>query len=265
MRVLAAVAVMASGCAAGSVSAPAVVASAPAVGNHIAVASDAARRAPLAGIVIGIDPGHNGHNYAAPAYINRPVWDGREHKPCDTTGTETNAGYPEPRFTFRVARRLAHELRRNGATVVMTREDNNGVGPCVNRRARILNQAHAAVALDIHADGGPAAGRGFAILEPARTDVNRHVVAASARFGRVIKHELLAKTPMPVSTYDGRNGIAVRNDLAGLNLAKQPKVLIECGNMRNARDARLLTSRHFQHRLAVAFTAAVIRYLRKYS
>jgi len=47
---------------------------------------------------------------------------------------------------------------------------------------------------------------------------------------------------MPLSTYDGTDGLAPRDDLAGLNLATEPKVLIECGNMRNASDAALLVT-----------------------
>ena len=47
-------------------------------------------------------------------------------------------------------------------------------------------------------------------------------------------------TGMPVSTYDGADGLQPRNDLAGLNLTTVPKVLIETGNMRNATDAALL-------------------------
>ncbi|HVX68312.1 MAG TPA: N-acetylmuramoyl-L-alanine amidase [Mycobacteriales bacterium] len=236
--------------------------------SHIAARSAATHDSgsphlpPLAGVVVGIDPGHNGHNYMDPAYINHTVWNGREQEACDTTGTETNAGYPEPRFTFRVAKLLAADLRQLGADVVMTRHDNHGVGPCIDRRARILNRARATVAIDLHADGGPASGRGFAILEPVKSTVNRRVVGASAVLGRVVRHKLLTMTGMPTSSYDGHRGIAHRDDLAGLNLATQPKVLVECGNMRNARDARKLVSTHFQRRLAAAFTAAVTRYLR---
>jgi N-acetylmuramoyl-L-alanine amidase len=216
---------------------------------------------PLAGRVIGIDPGHNGRNYTDPTFLHRQVWNGREKEDCDTTGTETNAGYTEPKFTWRVAGFLAADLRRDGAKVVMTRHNNHGIGPCVNRRARILDHAHVAVAIDIHADGGPATGRGFAILEPVRDQVNHRIVGPSAVLGRIVRHELLAMTSMPTSTYDGRRGIAHRSDLAGLNLATQPKVLVECGNMRNARDAHLLTSTRFQRRVAASFAAAVVRYL----
>lgn len=62
---------------------------------------------------------------------------------------------------------------------------------------------------------------------------------------------------MPVSTYYGQDGIAFRNDLAGLNLTTEPKVLVECGNMRNSIDAALLTSASFQRELARAFTSAI--------
>jgi N-acetylmuramoyl-L-alanine amidase len=218
---------------------------------------------PLSGVVVGIDPGHNGRNYADPAYINHPVWNGREEEACDTTGTETDSGYTEPRFTFRVATYLARDLRRDGATVVMTRHNNHGVGPCVNRRARIIDKANAAVAIDIHGDGGPPGGRGFAILEPVRDHVNRHVIRSSAVFGNDVRRSLLSTTRMPESTYDGRHGIAKRDDLAGLNLATQPKVLVECGNMRNARDARMMVSSSFQQRLAIAFTRAIIDFLQR--
>ena len=47
---------------------------------------------------------------------------------------------------------------------------------------------------------------------------------------------------MPVSNYDGVDGLQPRNDLAGLNLTTVPKVLIECGNMQNATDAALLVT-----------------------
>jgi N-acetylmuramoyl-L-alanine amidase len=216
---------------------------------------------PLAGKVIGIDPGHNGANGTDPAYINHLIWNGRESETCDTTGTQTDAGYTEARFNFNVAMYLRADLRRAGARVVLTRTSNDGVGPCVNRRARILNAAHADVAIDIHADGGPPWGRGFTVLEPVADGPNDAVISSSERFGAGIRAALLRRTSMPVSNYYGHSGVQFRDDLAGLNLTTVPKVLIECGNMRNAVDAQLLTSASFQRRLAAAFTAAITRFL----
>ena len=69
---------------------------------------------PLAGKVVGIDPGHNGRNNTDPSYLNHQVWNGRQWEACDTTGTETNGGYPEPRFTWRVARTCGRTCRQPG-------------------------------------------------------------------------------------------------------------------------------------------------------
>jgi N-acetylmuramoyl-L-alanine amidase len=217
---------------------------------------------PLAGKIVGIDPGHNGGNFTDPDAIARQIWNGAEWEACDTTGTTTDGGYTEAQFNFNVAKYLRADLRRDGARVIMTRTSNTGVGPCVNRRAEIINAAHADVAVDIHADGAAASGRGFTILEPVADGPNDAVIAASQRFGGDVRQAMLAETTMPVSNYEGSGGIMPRDDLAGLNLTTVPKVLIECGNMRNAVDAGLLVTARFQQQVASALTAAIVRYLR---
>jgi len=217
--------------------------------------------APLAGITVGIDPGHNGGNATDPSFINHLIWNGRASETCDTTGTQTASGYTEARFNFDVARYLRAALLADGARVVMTRTSNHGVGPCVNRRAQILNDSSARVAIDIHADGGPAWGRGFTVLEPIADGPNDHVIRSSERFGRDVRAAVLTHTGMPVSDYYGSNGIEFRNDLAGLNLTTVPKVLLESGNMVNATDAALLTSPRFQRQLAAALLSAILAFL----
>jgi N-acetylmuramoyl-L-alanine amidase len=221
-----------------------------------------ARRLPLSGKVVGIDPGHNGGNFTDPASIAWQVWNGREWENCDTTGTETNGGYTEALFNFRVAEYLRADLIREGARVVMTRTANSGVGPCVDRRASIINGGHANVAVDIHADGAASWGRGFAILEPVADGPNNNVIGSSARLGADIRAAMLAGTQMPTSNYDGYDGIKYRDDLAGLNLTNVPKILIEVGNMQNATDAAMLTSATFQLQVAGALLAAIIKFLR---
>jgi N-acetylmuramoyl-L-alanine amidase len=216
---------------------------------------------PLAGKVVGIDPGHNGRNYTDPGFINHLIWNGREEETCDTTGTETAGGYTEAQFNFNVAEYLAADLRAEGAKVVMTRTSNSGIGPCVTQRSELLDRAHANVAIDIHADGGPADGRGFTILEPVADGVNNRVIGASKRFGRLVLQQFRELTGMPVSNYDGVDGISDRDNLAGLNLTTVPKVLIECGNMRNSTDAALLVRASFQRLAARALAAAITSYL----
>jgi N-acetylmuramoyl-L-alanine amidase len=216
---------------------------------------------PLARKIVGIDPGHNGGNFGDPAAINTMVWNGREAETCDTTGTQTATGYTEAQFNFSVATDLSADLIADGAQVVMARHSNTGVGPCVTTRAQIINTAKANVAIDIHADGGPASGRGFTVLEPVADGPNDGVIAASIAFGADVRAAMLADTPMPASDYYGQGGVIDRDDLAGLNLTTVPKILIECGNMTNGVDAGLLTATAFQQQVAKALTAAIVTFL----
>jgi N-acetylmuramoyl-L-alanine amidase len=216
---------------------------------------------PLAGKIIGIDPGHNGRNWTDPRYIDHQIWNGREWENCDTTGTQTASGYTEARFNFNVAMYLRADLVKDGARVVLTRHNNHGIGPCVNRRARILDRAHPRVSIDIHADYGPTSGRGFTVLEPVTDGPNDKVIRPSLRFRRDVHAAMLARTPLPVSDYYGHDGYIRRNDLAGLNLTTMPKVLIECGNMNNAADARLLVLPRVQRQIASALAAAIVKFL----
>src|SRR3954451_12924668 len=215
----------------------------------------------LAGKVIAIDPGHNGGNASHPSEINRQVDAGGFQKACDTTGTATNAGYPEAAYTFDVSTRLAAVLRAAGATVVLTRTSNDGVGPCIDERAGIGNRAQADAAVSVHADGGPSGGRGFHVIEPALVRGSPEpIVEPSARLGTALRDAFAADTPMPTSTYIGSHGIDVRGDLGGLNLSKVPKVFIETGNMRNATDAGLLSDAGFRQQAAEAIAAGLASY-----
>ena len=128
-------------------------------------------------------------------------------------------------------------------------------------RAEIIDRAHANVAIDIHADGGPPDGRGFAILEPVADGPNDRVIGASKAFGRILLELYHDVTGMPVSDYDGTDGISARDNLAGLNLTTVAKVLIECGNMRNGTDAALLTRPSFQRLAARALAQAIAAFL----
>ena len=138
---------------------------------------------------------------------------------CNTTGTETDSGYTEALFNWNVANYLMADLMAQGATVIITRHSNSGVGPCVNERADIMNESHADVRIGVHADGGPADGRGFGNLEPVADGVNNAIITQSQVFRSDVRSAFLAGTGMPLSTYDGTDGIAPADNLAGLNLS----------------------------------------------
>lgn len=216
---------------------------------------------PLAGKVIVLDPGHNGGNATHPAEINRKVDAGGFSKECDTTGTETDAGYPEHAFTWDVAQRAAAILRDRGAEVDLTRSNDTGVGPCVDQRAAIGNQAHADAAVSVHADGGPASGKGFHVILPGLLPGRNDAVVGPARALGEAVHAAMLTTGEPTSTYVGSGGYDVRTDLGGLNLSTVPKVFVECGNMRNTDDAARLTDPAFRQKVAQALADGLQDYL----
>ena len=217
--------------------------------------SAGSRRLPLLGKTIAVDPGHNGANWSHPAEINRRVDAGGFRKACDTTGTSTNDGYTEAAYNFDVAMRLARILRREGATVVLTRTSNDGVGPCIDERAAIGNDARADAAISIHADGRPPGGRGFEVIyKPQARD--------SRRLALALRRAFAAATGEPYSTYVGRDGLDVRTDLGGLNRSTVPKVLIETANMRNTADASRLESAAYRQREAGALARGLESFLR---
>lgn len=215
----------------------------------------------VSGKTVAIDPGHNGGNSSNSAAINRLVDAGGFMKACDTTGTSTNDGYSEAAYNWDVANRLKSLLEAQGVKVVMTRDSNDGVGPCISERAAIGNFAGADVALSIHADGSGAGNRGFHIIRPGSLPgLTEGIVAESDRFASLLREEIPA-TGMPPSNYIGSDGMDRRTDLGGLNLSKVPKVFVESGNMRDATDASLLTDPSFRQRLAERFNAAITRFL----
>jgi N-acetylmuramoyl-L-alanine amidase len=217
--------------------------------------------APLAGTTIVIDPGHDGGNGQHPDQINQPVPAGGFTKACDTVGSQTPGGYTEALFNLNVGRDLAHDLQALGATVVMTRTTNDGVGPCVNQRAAIGNVAHAAATISVHADGGPAAGRGFEVIQPGAV-MNAPIIGPSHSLALAVRDAYAAATGMPFADYIGSQGLDTRTDLAGLNLSTVPKVFIECGNMVSPTDAALLVTPAFQQQAARGLAAGLLTYLR---
>ncbi|MGH8792025.1 MAG: N-acetylmuramoyl-L-alanine amidase [Stackebrandtia sp.] len=218
---------------------------------------------PLAGRTITVDPGHNGGNADHPEIVDEPVDAGTHEKSCDTTGTETDDGYAEHEFNFDVATRLADLLRDAGADVVLTRDSDDGVGPCFSERAEIANEAGSDAAVNIHADGGPDDEGGFHIITPREIDGLTDDVAETSHDLAVDVRDAYRDgvEEIPPADYIGDDGINVRDDMGGLNLSEVPKVLAECGNMRNADDAALLSDPDVRQQIAEALADGLTRFL----
>lgn len=187
-----------------------------------------------------IDPGHQLGNSRFPDEINRIVDAGGLRKACNTTGTATASGVAEATVTWQIAQRLRDELLARGARVVLTRDGNSlrAWGPCVDERGRA--GARGDVLVSLHGDGNTTAGaRGFHAIVPS---AGAAPVTASARLGGDLRDALKAAGLRPATYLASDDGIVRRSDLGTLNLSPVPSVMLEMGNMRDARDADLLTT-----------------------
>ncbi|MDG9716024.1 N-acetylmuramoyl-L-alanine amidase [Streptomyces sp. DH24] len=230
-------------------------------------ASAPAGSGPLKGKVVVIDPGHNPANFQHPSEINRQVNIGTGWKECDTTGTATNDGYTEAKFTLDVAHRMRELLEQQGATVKLTQDADRPFGPCVDERARIGNAARADAVVSVHADGSAAGNRGFHVILPGSVHAGaadtRPIVGPSRDLGERVAGKFVRATGSAPANYVGDGtGLVTRTDLGGLNLSTVPKVFIECGNMRDSKDAALLTSGAWRQKAAQGISEGIVSFLR---
>jgi len=221
-----------------------------------------AEPAPLTGRAVALDPGHQLGNSRFPRRIAEPVWVGF-WKPCNTTGTATNGGFPEATFAWLVARRLQARLAALGATVRLTRTTNSldDWGPCVDERGRFGAKVGADLMVSLHGDGAAPGTRGFFVIRPGwRAGYTGDIVRPSRRLARDVRAGLL-DAGFPASTAYGGDGLEVRRDLGTLTMSDVPAVMVELGNMRNPGDARCMTSTRCSERYAQGLAAGVRDYL----
>jgi len=211
----------------------------------------------IAGMIVFLDPGHNGANDAS---ISKQVPTGRGGtKDCQASGTSTDDGYPEHTFTWDTTLRIRAELTALGVRTAMSRGNDNALGPCVDERATMANALAPNAIVSIHADGGPATGRGFHV-NYSSPPLNQAQAGPSVQFAQIMRDQLAGSGLTP-ATYIGSNGLYPRSDLTGLNLAQYPSVLVEMGNMKNPADSALMKTPEGRQKYADAVVRGIAGFL----
>lgn len=229
----------------------------PAILGAAAVLPAPRAAAGVAGMSVFLDPGHNAVNDAS---INQQVPNGRGgSKPCQTSGAAAGDGYPEHAFTWAVVGLIADQLNQMGVRTQLSRDGDGGVGPCIDQRAAAANAMRPDAIVSIHADGGPPSGSGFHVnySSPPLNDVQTGPAVQLAHAMR----DALAQSGLQPANYIGSDGLYGRDDLAGLNLAQYPAVLVELGNMKNAGDAARMESADGRAAYAAAVTRGIVAFL----
>jgi N-acetylmuramoyl-L-alanine amidase len=221
------------------------------------LATPRARAAGIAGMAVFLDAGHNAVNDAS---TNQQVPNGRGGtKQCNTSGTATDDGYSEHAFNWAVVGLISGSLDQLGVRTQISRDNDSSAGPCVDQRAGLANAMHPDAIVSIHADGGPSSGSGFHVnySSPPLNDAQSGPAIQLAQTMR----DALVQAGFHPSTYIGSDGLYGRDDLAGLNLAQYPAVLVELGNMKNADEAARMESADGRAKYAAAVTQGIVAYL----
>lgn len=211
----------------------------------------------IAGMIVFLDPGHNGANDAS---MTKQVPTGRGGtKDCQTSGTSTNDGFTEHTFNWDTVLLIRQELTQLGVRTAMSRGNDDQVAACVDERAAVANSLQPNAIISIHADGGPATGRGFHV-NYSNPPLNQAQAGPSVQLARTMRDQLLA-SGLPAANYIGSDGLYGRADLAGLNLAQYPAVLVELGNMKNPVDSALMESPDGRQKYADAVVRGIAAFL----
>ncbi len=205
------------------------------------------------GVVVVIDPGHQSRGDSR----HEPIGPGStQSKPRVTGGTSgVVTRIPEYEVALQISMNLKRRLEAAGVTVVMTRTTND-VNISNAERAAVADEANAALFVRIHADGSTDSSvAGISVLYPGENRWTAPFAATSKQAATRVHDALIA------STGATPRGTIARTDLSGFNWATVPSILVECGFMSNPVEDRLLSSPHYQDKLAEGMAVGILGYL----
>lgn len=199
------------------------------------VANDGEGR--LAGIKIGIDPGHQRRSNSG---LETVAPGSSEKKKKVSSGTQgVSTGIAEYVTVLEISLMLRDKLEAEGATVYMTRETHD-VDISNQERAKMMNNYGVDLMLRVHCDGSSnSSARGIGLYVSKSNSIAK------------ISYEY-ASIMLPIITqYTGANnrGVTVNDSYTGQNWAEVPCMMIECGFMSNKEDDKLLNDPAYQDKL----------------
>jgi N-acetylmuramoyl-L-alanine amidase len=229
-------------------------------GNNAGTGSPTATTVGMAAVqprqlVVVIDPGHQARSDQS----IEPVGPGSKVKKTKSTGGTTGVAthVPEYEVALQISTNLAARLRKAGVKVVMTRTTND-VNLSNAERAAMANRAKADLFIRVHGNSSPdSAKAGVSTLFPAANQWGRPYSLKSKQAALRVQRSVVSAT----GALDG--GVEPRGDLAGFNYAKVPSVLVECGFLSNAVEDRLLTSPHYQDKIAQGIADGALAFLER--
>ncbi len=186
----------------------------------------------IKGKVIVIDAGHGGYDPGA----------------IGVTGLEEKA------FNLDTALRLKNKLSEQGATVIMTREDDSFVG--LTTRATVANNAYADVFISIHANSSENSSK-------RGTSVHYYAPYSDPKlYAQFEERNRLAKTVQDyLVTLAGTIDLGIKQDnFSVLRNTEMPSILVETAFLSNREDEALLKNSQFRENVAQGIADGLTAY-----
>ena len=205
----------------------------------------------LAGITIGIDPGHQEHANSS----KEPIAPGSsETKAKVSSGTQgVSTRIPEYVTNLEVSLKLRDALEALGATVHMTRETHD-VDISNMERALMFNDLGVDLALRIHCNGANDKSVHGAGTYAKKTGEGQQ---ESERAATLILDALCAATGAK------RQGVFINDNYTGQNWSTVPCTMIEMGYMSNAEEDQKLNDPAYQDLLVQGIVEGICQYFER--
>ena len=220
--------------------------------QEMAVAEDAEKHAGrLAGLIIGIDPGHQAHQNKEKEAVAPGSKEKKAKVSSGTSGAATHID--EYVVNLEVGLKLRDALEALDAQVVMTRETHD-VNISNQERAAMMNEANADLVLRIHCNGSTdhkARGTGLYVR---KTGARKDECYAAAK---VLLNEMCAAT-------GAKKRDVYRTDTYTMNnWCTVPCILVEMGFMSNYEEDKKLCSPEYQDLLVEGMVNGICKYFER--
>ena len=210
-------------------------------------------KAAHSGIVVCIDPGHQGKGNSA----KEPVGPGSDQmKAKVSSGTEGRfSGVTEHALNLQIGLALRDELERRGYTVIMTRTTED-VDLSNSERAMIANNNNADAFIRIHANGSDNASVSGAegICQTKNNPWNADEYAASRKLCDALVNNY------SIATGIKNKGVIEEDNMSGINWSQVPVCIFEMGYMTNKSDDLFMNDSSGQKKMVEGLANGVDEY-----
>ena len=210
----------------------------------------------LVGVTVCIDPGHQGVSIG----LHEPMGPGLSGKHHTTNGQAQGVvtRRKESVVVLEIGLKLRNALLREGATVIMTRE--NQETPVSNvRRAEIAAEGGADLFIRLHCDAAQnPKKRGIHVFIPLSSTYAKQVADAKTyrTYGDAMFNAISAATGVT------KGGVTQNNSYVANNWATMPAFLVEMGYMSNAEDDLMLSTDEYQERIVQGMVDGLVEVAR---